>query len=197
MTHGAASPVAPVLVALQERRSSPRLTDPAPSDAALLPLIAAAARIADHGTLRPWRLISVRDEARTGLGSALASAADLDPTAQGAGLAQKPLRAPLLLALVERQQPSFKVHPWEQSDVIAGIGHVLTLLLEEAGWGVMWRSGPHTRSEAVRRFHGLADNESLHGWLYVGTPAPEAGTADAIARRERAGIDPSAFLTAQ
>lgn len=182
---------APVFAALTRRRSSPRLVDPSPDDTALLPLIAAASRIADHGSLRPWRLITIRGEARTRLGLALAEAAGLDPTAAGAGLAQKPLRAPLLIALVERQQQSFKVHPWEQSDVVAGIGHVLTLLLEEAGWGVMWRSGPHTRHDAVRAAHGLAEHETLHGWLYVGTTA-----GNAAPKPERAAIIPEEFLSA-
>ena len=45
-------------------------------------------------------------------------------------------------------------------------------LLDEAGWGVLWRTGGHTRSEPVRRMHGLADNEELLGWLYVGGVIP-------------------------
>ena len=45
---------------------------------------------------------------------------------------------------------------------------MLSLLLDEAGWGVFWRTGIHTRSEAVHKMHQLADNEHLLGWLYVG-----------------------------
>ena len=35
-------------------------------------------------------------------------------------------------------------------------------------WGVFWRSGGLTRSPEVHEMHGLADNETLMGWLYVG-----------------------------
>jgi hypothetical protein len=78
------------------------------------------------------------------------------------------MRASLLLAVVAVRRDSFKVHDWEQDAAAAGIAHFLTLLLDDAGWGVMWRSGGHTRSAAVRRVHGLAENEELLGWLYVG-----------------------------
>jgi hypothetical protein len=45
---------------------------------------------------------------------------------------------------------------------------MLSLLLDEAGWGVFWRSGHVTRTKRVAKVHGLAKNEKLLGWLYVG-----------------------------
>ena len=139
----------------------------APSDEQLLPLIAAAACAADHAALHPWRLIALRGQARERLGEALVAASGLQ-LADAERLAAKPLRAPLLLAIVVRHQPSFKVADWEQDVGAAGVAHYLSLLLDEAGWGVMWRTGSHVRSEPVRRMHELADNEQLLGWLYVG-----------------------------
>ena len=41
-------------------------------------------------------------------------------------------------------------------------------LLDEAGWGVIWRTGHYTRSKAVAKAHRLEKNEELLGWLYVG-----------------------------
>ncbi|MFK4730874.1 nitroreductase family protein [Agromyces mediolanus] len=155
------------------RRSSPKVTERAPDDAELLELLEAAGRVADHGSLRPWRVIALRGESRAGLGRALGAAA----RARGADaekVASKPLRAPLLIALVATTRPHFKVHAWEQEAVASGVGHVLSLLLDEAGWGVMWRSGPYTRDPAVAEFHGLAEGELLLGWLYVGGRPEEA-----------------------
>ena len=83
-------------------------------------------------------------------------------------IAAKPMRAPLLIAVVLSLQPSLKVADWEQEAGASGVAHTLSLLLDDAGWGVMWRSGHHTRSLPVRVMHGLADNEQLLGWLYVG-----------------------------
>lgn len=149
------------------RRSFPKVTDASPDDAELQLLLEAAGRVADHAALRPWRVIALRGDARARLGTALgAAAAELggDP----AKLAGKPLRAPLLLALVASTRAHFKVPEWEQEAVAAGVAHTLSLLLDEAGWGVMWRSGPFTRHPLVAEMHGLGDGERLLGWLYVG-----------------------------
>jgi nitroreductase len=149
------------------RRSAPKVTDAAPDDATIVSLLDAAARVADHASLAPWRIIALRGDARARLGTALAAAAGFDG-AHGARLAAKPLRAPLLLAIVAVTGEHPKVPVWEQEAVAAGVAHVLSLLLDEAGWGVMWRSGPHTRHPLVAEAHGLAANERLLGWLYVG-----------------------------
>ena len=61
-----------------------------------------------------------------------------------------------------------KVPAWEQEAVASGVAHTLSLLLDEAGWGVIWRTGHYTRAKAVAKAHGLGKNEELLGWLYVG-----------------------------
>jgi nitroreductase len=157
----------PVADALRHRHSQSRVTDDAPRKRDLIPLIEAAGSVADHSSLRPWRVIALRGEARERLGAAMAEAAGLEGDA-AAKFAQKPLRAPLLLAVVVSPKPSIKVPDWEQEAVAAGVAHALTLVLDEAGWGVIWRTGLQTRSEAVARMHGLAPGERLLGWLYVG-----------------------------
>lgn len=157
----------PIADGMRRRRSQPSVTGTAPTKRDLLPLIEAAASVADHGALRPWRLIAVRGDARTRLGAAIAEATGLGG-ASAEKMAQKPLRAPLLLAVVVSPKPSHKVPEWEQEVVAAGVAHALSLVLDEAGWGVMWRTGHYTRSAAVHRMHGLAPEERLLGWLYVG-----------------------------
>lgn len=170
-----------VLDAVTRRRSQPRVTHTAPSHDELLPLVAAAATVADHGSLRPWRLIELRGDARERLGAAMVLAS-ATAAKDAAKLATKPLRAALLVAVVAVQKPSTKVAAWEQEAVASGVAHVLSLLLDEAGWGVMWRTGHLTRSQAVREMHGLADNEQLLGWLYVGglTDDPKRGVSTPV-----------------
>jgi nitroreductase len=164
------------------------VTADAPTTEQLVPLLEAAATAADHGALRPWRVIELRGDARVRLGAAFVAESGLEGT-DAERLAAKPLRASLLLALVSSRKESFKVHGWEQDAAAAGVGHLLTLLLDDAGWGVMWRSGGHTRSAAVRRLHGLADNEELLGWLYIGGKT-EDSKPDA-----RAPIDAASFIS--
>ena len=155
------------LDAVLSRRSHSKVTADAPTHDELLPLVAAAARVADHGALRPWRLIELRGAARNRVGTAFVTAAGLTG-GDAVKLEGKPLRAPLLIAIVARRVPSDKVADWEQHAAAAGVAHMLSLLLTEAGWGVMWRTGGHTRAEAVRSVHDLTDSEDLLGWLYVG-----------------------------
>jgi nitroreductase len=166
------------------------VTADAPTHDELLPLVAAAARVADHATLRPWRLIELRGGAREQLGDALVVASGAIGS-DAARLAAKPLRAELLIALVAARRESAKVPAWEQDAAAAGVAHLLSLLLHDAGWGVMWRTGPHTRSIPVRLVHQLADNEELLGWLYVGGVPTEADAKSA----RRQGIDPAEFIS--
>ena len=184
-----------VLEAVRARRSHPSVTVEAPSHAELLPLVEAAASVADHGALHPWRLIELRGAAREALGAALvaateATSGDLLDAEKALTLAAKPLRASLLIAIVAVQKPSIKAPEWEQDASTAGVAHALSLLLADAGWGVFWRSGGHTRSEPVRAMHHLAENEKLLGWLYVGG-IPNNPKAVSTQR-----IDPEKFLTA-
>ncbi|WP_430647710.1 nitroreductase family protein [Agromyces sp. GXS1127] len=164
--------------AVLARRSWPSVTDAAPTDAELAGLLEAASTVPDHAALGPWRVIALRGEARRRLGAALAEASGFEGDAADK-LAAKPLRAPLLLALVAAVRPHPKVPAWEQEASAAGVGHLLALLLDDAGWGVMWRTGPFTRHPAVARMHGLAEGEHLLGWLYVGG----RGAADRPQRR--------------
>lgn len=157
----------PIADGMRRRRSHPAVTDHAPTKRELLPLIEAAASVADHGSLLPWRLIALRGEARVRLGAAIVEALGLEGGA-AEKMAAKPLRAPLLLAIVVSPKPSHKVPRWEQEAVASGVAHALSLVLDEAGWGVIWRTGPYTRSGAVHRMHELKPDEYLLGWLYVG-----------------------------
>ena len=56
------------LETLTTRASAMALTGPAPGDADLDRILAAAARAPDHGKLRPWKFILVRGAARERLG---------------------------------------------------------------------------------------------------------------------------------
>lgn len=161
----------PVADALRHRRSYSSVGPTAPTTRELLPLIEAAGSVADHGALHPWRIIALRGAARDTVGAAMAEAAGLEGSS-AEKLAAKLRRAPLVLAVVVSPKPSLKVPEWEQEATASGVAHALSLVLNEAGWGVMWRTGPHTRSTAVHQAHGLAPHEKLLGWLYVGARPP-------------------------
>jgi nitroreductase len=167
-SNGATGRVAPALEAMRARRSWSKVTDDAPTHGELVRLVSVAGRVADHSSLQPWRLIELRGADRERLGRAI-NKAEGDK-----GSSSKPLRAPLLIAIVASYRKSDKVPRWEQEAVASGVAHALSLLLDEAGWGVIWRTGGYTRSKAVAKAHGLKKDEELLGWLYVGGKPPRA-----------------------
>lgn len=170
--------------AMLARRSLSRVTDEAPTHEELVELVAAAGRVADHSSLAPWRLIELRGGARKKLGRAIHKAE------HKRGVSTKPLRASLLIAVVARIRKGGKVPAWEQEATAAGVAHMLSLALDEAGWGVFWRTGDYTRSKAVAKMHKLEKNERLLGWLYVG------GKPERSRDVRRKTIDGEAFLSA-
>jgi len=169
----------PVLRAVRVRRSRARVGRAAPDDADVETLLGAAAGVADHAALRPWRVISLRGAARERLGAAMVEAAG-STGIEAERLAAKTLRAPLLLGIVFSPVEHPKATEWEQAATTSGVAHVLSLLLDEQGWGVIWRTGSWIDTSPVRALHELADHERLLGWLYVGEregpePAPRVG----------------------
>lgn len=171
------------LDAMLSRRSWSKVTDEAPTHEELLELIAGAGRVADHSSLRPWRLIELRGADRERLGRAIAKAeGEKKPS-------EKPLRAPLLIAVVASCRKSGKVPRWEQEAVASGVAHMLSLALDEAGWGVIWRTGHYTRSKPVAKAHGLKKGEELLGWLYVGAKPPRTRSGS------RKGVDARRVLS--
>lgn len=180
----------PVLSAMASRRSVSKVGPGAPDDAELLALLAAVTPVADHKALRPWRLLTLRGDARLRLGEALDAAAG---TVRDPGdVNPKPLRADLLIALVAHHTPHPKVPAWEQEATAAGVGHLLGLALWQAGWGAMWRTGLLTDAPEVRAVHGLDENEKLLGWLYVGTI--EESFRARLQNSSRPPLDPTQFL---
>lgn len=155
--------------AVRLRRSAAPVTEAAPSDAELYDYLALAAHSPDHASLRPWRLVTVRGSDRDRLGAAMAAGfGDPPGSPEAARTAAKALRAPLLLSIITTPVEHPKVPGWEQLAATAALVSTLQLVLFEAGWTAMWRTGPAIELAEVRRLIGVGDGEQLRGWLYIG-----------------------------
>lgn len=158
--------------AILNRASEPRLTAPAPDRQLLDRVLACAARAPDHALLRPWRYLVVEGKGLDALGDLFASAAE-DPDRPMAKDADKlrrmPLRAPMMIVGICSPRPHPKVPEIEQvMSAGVGLGYVL-LALEAEGFGAMWRTGDVAYHPRVREGLGLAPEERIAGFLYVGS----------------------------
>lgn len=178
------------LDALINRVSAPRLIEPAPTAEQREQLFRAALRAPDHGQLRPWRFLTIEGDGRHALGDLFAEAiagkySDADEEALTKAR-NMPLRAPLLVVVIARVQEHPKVPAQEQVLAAGCAAHAILLAAYAQGIGGVWRTGELSHDPIVDAGLGLADNEQVIGYLYLGTPqrelrvAPQADTGEFV-----------------
>ncbi|TAJ92856.1 MAG: nitroreductase [Reyranella sp.] len=180
----------PRLLALDQllaRRSVGLLQEPAPEGADLDLILDAGLRAPDHGRLKPWRFVIIRDEARLAYGEKLVEAVAVRDPANAATLAERyrawVRRTPMLIAVGAIVKPG-NIPEIEQ---LLAAGAAAMNMLNAAhmlGYGAMWVTGPNAYDPNVNRLLGFEAPSRLVGHLTVGTPAPS--TAPAPARPDRA-----------
>lgn len=182
---------AAALAQLQSRVSHARLTEPGPSREQLDALYRAAFRAPDHARLRPWRFIEVSGDKLQELGVWMAETLkteqpDLDEK-QETKLLNAPLRAPLVLIAWARVIDHPKVPAIEQ---VLATGAACTNLINAAhalGIGAIWRTGSAAHSPGFKARLGLAPEDTLVGFIYLGTPAGDDKPVP--------DVDPQDFVT--
>ncbi|MCL1068183.1 NAD(P)H nitroreductase [Shewanella olleyana] len=161
---------------LLTRQSSPRLTLPAPSESQLDFILNAGARVPDHGALAPWEFIIATGEGLDKLGDLFVKAA-ISNGAEDAFITKAkgmPHRAPMVITIATKHQQHPKV-PLLEQQIAAGCA---TMAMQQAafsiGLGAVWRTGDFAFNPEVNKGLGLAEDEQIVGFLYVGTPAVKA-----------------------
>ena len=163
------------LAFLKARRSRPAklFSLPVPSRPELEEILAAAARVPDHGRLEPWRLVVVQ-------GAAFARLADLaearaqerggDPEMVAKGRGQYDL-GKLAVVVIASPKPSPKVPVAEQVASAAALCFGIVNAAEAAGWGASWLTGwpAHDARFAARAF-GCIEGETVAGIVHIATP---------------------------
>ncbi|GAA3953895.1 nitroreductase family protein [Allohahella marinimesophila] len=138
-------------------------------------MLPAVCRSPDHGNLKPYRFIVLAGEAQKQLGTLFLQAELQDAGEAGlkegkqAKILDKPLRAPMIIVGVVRLDEQHKVPVIEQWMAAGCAVQTYSLMLENSGYGVMWRSGSFAYHDVVRKGLGLADNEQICAFLYCGT----------------------------
>ena len=180
------------LTFLNGRRSVParQLEAPAPDDATLGRMLAAAVRVPDHGKRVPWRFVRIAGEARAALGEALvARTLQRDPEAAQAVIEKDRNRfhAPLAIAVVARLGHDDRIPETERFASACCVCFALLMAAQAEGFGAQWLTGWPAYDEAILRLLGLGADERIAGFIHIGTPKLD------VPERERP--DPRALLT--
>lgn len=163
---------------LHNRNSAPKLSEPAPSGAELNAIFRAALRAPDHAKLTPWRFLTIKGEARNQLGDLFVATAQqkrqqsgqLPMTEQESRkMAAKPLRAPLIIVVIATLTEHPKVPAIEQRLSAGCAAHGILLAAHAQGFAGIWRTGSNCFERSVMTGLGLANNEEIIGFIYLGT----------------------------
>ncbi len=170
---------------LKVRSSVAKLQAPGPTQEQSRQLIQAAIRAADHGNLKPWRFLFIEGEGLVSLGQVFARAsanAKADITqAELTRMESMPLRAPSILVVIAKCQEHPKVPQVEQLISAGAAAQNIINAAYAMGLGAIWRTGDMAYNPEVAGALGLSGEESLVGFIYLGTPIdvlPEAKVID-------------------
>lgn len=161
---------------LQERRSCPikHMDGPGPDRAQLDTILKIAARVPDHGKLFPWYFIVFDGDSRKSIGDALKQAWLADhPDASPAKLeleAERFLRAPVVVAVVSKIREG-KKPVWEQILSAGAACMNLCLAANAQGFATNWVTEWYAYNDTFRKQLGIAENEHIAGFIYIGTPS--------------------------
>jgi nitroreductase len=137
-------------------------------------MLKAASRVPDHKKLVPWRFLLFQGEARAAFGKVLAEVCRAEEQDPGAfrleNEAKRFLRAPLVIAVISRVVKNPAAPDWEQILSAGAACQNLIVAAAALGYGTQWITEWYGYSPGIRRALGLADNERVAGFVYIGTP---------------------------
>jgi nitroreductase len=165
-----------ILSFLETRRSGkPReLVGPGPTVEELQRILTIAARTPDHGTLTPWRFVTVSDDQRDALEAVLQQAlAEANPEAPDAKRQKEHDFAHYqgsLVVLVSAPVEDHKIPVWEQQLSCGAAGMNLLLAAHALGYSAGWVTGWRAYSERVRQAF-CGPGERIAGFIFIGHPS--------------------------
>ncbi len=175
----------PLIALINARSAASKLTTPAPNKEELADIFSAAFRAPDHANLTPARFKVIQGEGLDALGALFVEAeahlsAEQLSEKRVAALLAMPKRAPMIIVASASIQPHKKVPTMEQL-ISAGCSVQNSLLAIDAlGYNAIWRTGPLAYNDLVHKGLNLTEDETLIGFIYVGTRIGEAKVTPSI-----------------
>ncbi|WP_275790887.1 nitroreductase family protein [Pararhizobium gei] len=161
---------------LATRRSIPafQMTGPGPHAGEIEDMLRLASRVPDHGKLAPWRFIVYRGEERARISAKLAKlalAAKPDLSDEMIKVENTRLtRAPVVVAVVSKAAPHFKVPEWEQVMSAGAVCLNLLMAANAYGFASNWLTEWYAFDESAYPLLGVQPGEKIAGFIHIGTP---------------------------
>ncbi len=164
---------------IQRRRSIGKMTEQSPTRKQIEQLLEAATHAPNHHIVEPWRFFVLAGKARNELGEIMASslATRMQETTSEQAQAllnkerNKPLRSPIVIAIVAEHSTNPKIVNIENVEATAAAVENMLLVAEEMGLACMWRTGNAAYDPHVKQRLGLSPEDTIVAFLYVGFPA--------------------------
>ncbi|MBP2001556.1 nitroreductase [Paenibacillus shirakamiensis] len=164
--------------AIRSRRSIGKVKQDEIPQATIEAILEAGIWAPNHRLTQPWRFFVLRGEGRNVLGEAMADIAlesIEDKNSEEAVKAretalQRPLRAPVIITVAV--SPSDKTGVVELEEYGAVFSAIQNMLLEihAQGLGAVWRTGDPTYHAKMNEHFGLAPQDKVLGFIYLGVP---------------------------
>jgi nitroreductase len=174
--------------AILTRRSVPKMTERVPDRAKIAKLLECAVRAPTHHLTQPWRFLVLTGSALRELGDAWAAGAEREGS-NADKVRDKPLRAPVIVCVVARPKRHLpKVVEMEEHHAVGAAMQNVLLAAHGSGLGAMLRTGPATALPEVRAYLGIADDEHIAGFIYLGYAPPGDSERPRTRRTEAAEL---------
>ena len=164
---------------IKNRRSIGKMTDQRPTRAQIEHILEAATHAPNHHKVEPWKFIVLAGKARAELGAIMANslAKRLGDTANDKAQAllnkerTKLLRSPIVIVVAAEQPHQPNVLAIENIEAVAAAVQNMLLTAEEIGLAAMWRTGDAAFDPHVKQWLGLAPEDHIVAFVYLGYPA--------------------------
>lgn len=159
------------------------LHEPGPNKQQLKTILTIASRVPDHRKLEPWRFIVIEKQQRHKLGKLCAKIKQNEMTEEQLKIQQtKFTQAPIVICVVykpvEHKTPHF-----EQLLSTGAVCQNINIACTALGFGSQWITGWHAYDRSVMDILGLSIDESIGGFLYIGSYSEAPG------ERQRPNLD--------
>jgi nitroreductase len=170
---------ASVFATIKRRRSIGKMTPQMPTRQQIERLLEAGIYAPNHHNIQPWRFFVIAGQARHELGQIMerSLAAQLTEITSEQAQARlqkernKPLRAPVIIAVVSQHLQHPQVLDIENVEATAAAVQNMLLAAEEMHLACIWRTKSPAYDPQIKHWLGIAQQDHIIALLDVGFPA--------------------------